>query len=250
MLLVTLSLVCSGFACAQALDTDEAKEAYSLGASVGIYLSGQIYKQTEMGLPPVNMDLVREGLLDALKSETKLSDEDMVKYLNARAEKLNDLQQAALEKIREERREQSSKFLEENKAKKGVVQTESGLQYEVITEGTGPQPTEIDVVTMEYDGKLIDGTYFEGSETEKKTDKFVVMALVPGLKEGISLMKEGSEYRFVVPAALAYGVDGAGPIPPESALIFDMKLIKVEKPGAHSSSENPGGQPKKEWPHG
>ncbi|MCD8340119.1 MAG: FKBP-type peptidyl-prolyl cis-trans isomerase [Burkholderiales bacterium] len=248
MLAVTLAFAFGGIACAQALDTDEAKESYSLGASVGNYLSGQIYKQTELGLP-VNLDLVIAGVVDALKKEPKLTGEETITFLNSRADKLNALQEAVIEKMVTENKEKSEKYLAENKAKKGVVETESGLQYEVVSEGQGITPHEEDVVTIEYTGRLPDGTYFEGSEAEKKTDKFVVMTVVPGLQEGLGLMKEGAEYKFAIPAKLAYGVHGAGPIPPESVILFDLKLVKVEKPGANKEV-NPDGQPKKAWPHG
>ncbi len=248
MLAVTFALAFGGLACAQTLDTDDAKESYSLGASLGNYLSSQIYKQTEIGVP-VNMDIVVQGLLDALKNQSKLSDDDLLKYLGTRAEKLNKLNEAARQKFLAEQREKSDKFLAENKVKKGVTETPSGLQYEVISEGQGVMPREEDVVTLEYFGRLADGTVFDGTEAERSKEKFVVMSVVPGLKEGLGLMKEGSEYRFVIPAKLAYGEDGAGPIPPESVLIFDVKLLKVEKPGANSM-ENPHGQPKKAWPHG
>ncbi len=248
MLAVTFAFAFGGLACAQTLATDEAKESYSLGASVGKYLSGQIYKQTELGLP-VDLELVIAGIVDALHDQSKLTGDETITFLNSRADKLNAIQETVIEKMVEENKGKSEKFLAENKAKKGVVETASGLQYEIVSEGKGITPHEEDVVTIEYTGKLPDGTYFEGSDKEKKTDKFVVMTVVPGLQEGLGLMKEGSEYQFAIPAKLAYGVHGAGPIPPESVILFDIKLVKVEKPGANKEV-NPDGQPKKAWPHG
>jgi FKBP-type peptidyl-prolyl cis-trans isomerase FkpA len=267
MLSVAVAFGLAGLACAQGLDSDEAKESYSLGASLGNYVSSQIYKQTQLGAP-VNMDLVVQGLTDALKNKSQLKDDEILQQLNARAERLNKLAEAELDKMRAANKKESEAFLAANKAKKGVTSTASGLQYEVIAEGKGNTPKEEDIVTVEYVGKLFNGTEFEGTAKEKKTQQFVVMSLVPGLKEGVSLMKEGSEYRFASPAALAYGADGAGPIPPETALVFDVKLVKIEKPGAHSKGNPHAGMPgmpgmqgmpkeapegqsgKKAWPHG
>lgn len=269
VLSLTLALGFSGLACAQALNTDAAKESYSLGASMGNYLSSQIYKQTQMGAD-VDMDLVVKGVVDALKNKSELNDDEVLKYLNARAERLNKLYEAEVRKVIDQNKKDSEAFLAKNKAKKGVVTTASGLQYEVLTQGSGALPREEDIVTVEYVGKLINGTEFEGTAKEKKSAKFVVMSLVPGFKEGMKLMKEGSEYRFAIPASLAYGEEGAGVIPPESAIIFEVKLVKVEKPGAVSGNgmsgmSNPhhgmgmggasGGEAqgqsgKKAWPHG
>lgn len=265
LLSLTLAFGLTGLAYAQTLTTPEAKESYSLGASTGKYLSSQIYKQTEMGAP-IEMDLVVKGFIDALKNKSELNDDELLKALNARADRLNKLAEAEMQKLKAENKAKSEAFLKSNGAKKGVKTTSSGLQYEVIAQGKGKAtPAEEEIVTVEYVGKLADGTPFEGTDEGKKTEQFVVMSLVPGLKEGVSLMKEGDEYRFVIPAALAYGADGAGPIPPETALIFDVKLLKIEKPGA-GQAKNPhsgmgmggmmGGNPhegqsgKKAWPHG
>ena len=238
--------------------SQEAKESYSLGASLGHYLSSQAYKQSELGAP-VNMDLVMEGLTDALKNKSKLKEEDVIAALNSRAEKLNQLHQARVKQIKEKNQADSKAYLEKNKKRKGVTELASGLQYEELMAGTGPTPKEEDVVTMDYVGKLVDGTPFTNAEGKTAEEKAVVMTLIPGFKEGLSKMKEGGKAIISIPAKLAYGEEGAGPVPPESALIFEVTLKKVEKPGANKTAGDglpvghpkvEGNRPKMAWPHG
>jgi FKBP-type peptidyl-prolyl cis-trans isomerase FkpA len=121
---------------------------------------------------------------------------------------------------------QGEAFLAENASKPGVVVTASGLQYQVLTEGTGQQPAASDSVTVNYVGSLISGSHFD----EGKGITFPLNAVIPGWTEGVQLMKEGASYRFFIPSALAYGERGAGrAIPPNAALIFDVDLVKVNR---------------------
>lgn len=227
------ALCASSMAFAAPLETQQDKESYSMGASVGKYLSDQISKQTELGAS-VNMDLVKQGFDDALHGKSALEGVDVMKYLNSRADKLNKLHTEAKAKIAAENAVKAEKFLADNAKKKGVVTTASGLQYEVLKQGTGEMPKTEDVVTVDYVGTLMDGTVFESTYETKEPARFVLMTVIPGLDEGIRLMKAGSRYRFTIPANLAYGKDGAGQIPPEMPLVFELQLVKVEKVGAHS----------------
>lgn len=119
-------------------------------------------------------------------------------------------------------------FLEKNAKNDSVVQTASGLQYMVLKEGTGAKPGPTDQVTVEYTGKLIDGTVFDTSEGRGPAT-FGLNQVIAGWTEGLQLMSEGAEYRLFVPSELAYGTQGQGNIAPNSTLIFDVKLIKVLK---------------------
>ena len=120
-------------------------------------------------------------------------------------------------------------FLAENAKNDSVVQTESGLQYMVLKEGTGAKPGPTDIVTVHYTGKLLDGTVFDSSEGGEPAT-FPLDKVIPGWTEGLQLMSEGSEYRLFIPSELAYGSKGSGDkILPNATLIFDVKLIKVEK---------------------
>ena len=120
-------------------------------------------------------------------------------------------------------------FLEENAKNDSVKVTESGLQYMVLKEGTGAKPGPTDQVTVHYTGRLIDGTVFDSSVERGEPATFAVGQVIPGWVEGLQMMNEGSAWRLFIPAELAYGSRGTGPIQPNSTLIFDVQLIKVTK---------------------
>lgn len=123
---------------------------------------------------------------------------------------------------------EGSVFLKENAKKAGVVQTKSGLQYEVLTEGSGRSPKATDTVRCHYEGRLLDGSVFDSSYQRGEPADFGLNQVIAGWTEGVQLMKEGAKYRFYIPYLLAYGERGAGSsIPPYSTLIFDVELIKV-----------------------
>jgi len=117
----------------------------------------------------------------------------------------------------------------ENAARSGVTTTTSGLQYEVIKQGSGVKPGPDDSVRVNYEGTLIDGTVFDSSYASGQPIEFLLNAVIPGWIEGLQLMNEGSTYRFVIPPDLAYGSYGSGPIPPEATLIFTVDLLSVLK---------------------
>ena len=119
-------------------------------------------------------------------------------------------------------------YLEQNAKREGVTQTKSGLQYEVLTEGTGKSPKATDTVRCHYEGRLLDGTVFDSSYKRGEPADFGLNQVIPGWTEGVQLMKEGAKFRFHIPYLLAYGERGAGAqIPPYSTLVFDVELIKV-----------------------
>ena len=125
--------------------------------------------------------------------------------------------------------EETLKYLEENGKREGVITTKSGLQYEVLTEGTGASPKATDKVRCHYEGRLTDGTVFDSSVERGEPATFAVGQVIAGWVEGLQLMSEGAAYRLFIPSELAYGEHGTGPIQPNSALIFDVQLIKVGK---------------------
>ncbi len=120
-------------------------------------------------------------------------------------------------------------YLEDHKEKPGVKTTASGLQYEVLKEGTGPMPVATDTVTVHYEGKLLDGTIFDSSYKRGEPASFGLNQVIPGWTEGVQLMHTGSKYRFTIPPALGYGDRGAGGvIPPNAVLTFDIELLGVQ----------------------
>lgn len=130
----------------------------------------------------------------------------------------------------EEHKAQGEAFLAANAKKDKIITTDTGLQYQILTEGTGDSPTAEDNVTVHYKGTTIDGKEFDSSYKRGQPATFPLNRVIPGWTEGLQLMKEGAKYRFFIPAYLGYGKRGAGSdIPPNAALIFDVELIKVEK---------------------
>ena len=123
--------------------------------------------------------------------------------------------------------ELGKKFLEQNAQQEGVKVTASGLQYLVLKEGNGVKPGPNDAVTVHYTGRLIDGTVFDSSVERGEPATFAVGQVIPGWVEGLQLMSEGAAWRLFIPSNLAYGPHGTGPIQPNSTLIFDVQLIKV-----------------------
>jgi len=124
--------------------------------------------------------------------------------------------------------EAGKKFLEENALKEGITQTASGLQYEVLQEGTGPKPGPTSTVEVHYEGRLINGKVFDSSYQRKETISFPLNRVIAGWTEGLQLMPAGAKYRLYIPSELGYGARGAGgDIPPHSALIFDVELISI-----------------------
>lgn len=122
-------------------------------------------------------------------------------------------------------------FLAANQKKSGVTTTASGLQYEIIKQGNGPKPKETDIVKVDYEGKLIDGTVFDSSIARKQPATFPLNGVIPGWSEGLQLMNVGSKYKLYIPSALAYGENGAGDkIAPNSTLVFEVELLSIEPP--------------------
>lgn len=133
------------------------------------------------------------------------------------------------EYLRKSQAAEGENFLAENAKRPEVKTTESGLQYEVLTAGTGASPTATETVEVHYHGTLINGTVFDSSVERGETIEFPLNRVIPGWTEGVQLMKEGAKYRFFIPYDLAYGPNGSAPkIPPFAALIFDVELFKVK----------------------
>ncbi len=121
------------------------------------------------------------------------------------------------------------KYLEDNKAQDGIITLDSGLQYRVITEGTGKKPAATDTVETHYEGKLIDGSVFDSSYQRGQTATFPVNGVIPGWTEALQLMGEGAKWQLFIPSTLAYGEAGSPPvIPPSATLIFDVELVSVK----------------------
>jgi FKBP-type peptidyl-prolyl cis-trans isomerase len=193
-----------------ALDKDT---SYALGMDVGSSLK-------QGGFKP-DQDSFAQGLRDVLDGkETRFTEEEAVAKIQAAFTE-------AMEKRNEGMRQTEIDFLAENSKKAGVTITGSGLQYEVVTEGTGAKPGADDTVRVNYEGTFTDGTVFDSSYSRGEPAEFPLNGVIPGWTEGIQLMSEGATYRFYIPSDLAYGPRGSQSIPPYSPLIFDVELIAI-----------------------
>lgn len=195
--------------------------------AIGLILGQQIEK---MGIKDrlVIADLAT-AITDVLNgNEPKVDIAEAQQALNDLSAEIQSKEQTAKAEASKAVKEAGEKFLAENAKKEGVIVTASGLQYQVITEGTGKQPSATDTVRCHYEGTLIDGTVFDSSYKRNEPADFGLNQVIAGWTEGVALMKEGAKYRFFIPYQLAYGEHGAGQmIPPCAALIFDVELIKV-----------------------
>lgn len=198
--------------------------SYALGVS-----TGASYKENLKNLPgeEIDVDNVIAGFVQAIKGDSlKMTPEAAQRYLN------NYFMEAQTREANENK-EAGEKFLAENKTKDGVFTTESGLQYQVITEGTGAKPTATDRVKVHYTGTLLDGTKFDSSLDRGEPTVFGVNQVIKGWTEGLQLMPVGSKYIFWIPSELAYGRQGAGrDIKPNSVLKFEVELLEIVKDDA------------------
>ena len=210
------------------LNTDEQKAAYAIGASVGNFANQTLKQQDELGVV-LDRELVKQGLLDALDSKVKLTEEEVTTALRAHEERMNKVVKEQSEEKLAVSKEAGAKFLADNAKKDGVKVTDSGLQYEVVKQGKGAQPTAADTVTVHYTGTLTDGTKFDSSKDRGQPATFPLANVIKGWTEGVALMQEGSEYRLYIPAELGYGDQEVGNIPAGSVLVFDVELISIEK---------------------
>ncbi|HEY9123852.1 MAG TPA: FKBP-type peptidyl-prolyl cis-trans isomerase, partial [Bacteroidales bacterium] len=196
-------------------DVDSA--SYAIGVSIGANLQ-------PLDMPAFNAELFKQAVMEAMaKKEHKMTQEQIQMFLQQYFTNLQKKQAEASLKKNEE-------FLKKNKERKGVITTASGLQYEVLREGTGATPKAEDMVTINYKGTLIDGTVFDSSYERKEPITFAVNGVIPGFSEALQLMKVGSNYKIYIPSQLGYGPNPQGKIKPNSLLIFEVELLSISTP--------------------
>jgi FKBP-type peptidyl-prolyl cis-trans isomerase len=206
------------------LTNPKQKTSYAIGLDIATSL-----KRQELD---VDAKALAAGIADGFAGKPALTEQEMKAAIM-------DLQKSAMARAEEKQKAGAEKnlkagedFLAANAKKDGVKTTASGLQYKVIKAGTGASPKPTDTVKVHYTGTLVDGTVFDSSVERGTPATFPVKGVIPGWTEALQLMKVGDKWQLVIPAKLAYGEDGPGPIGPNSTLIFEVELLGIEKPEA------------------
>lgn len=191
------------------------KFSYAIGLGIGQNLSS-------MGIENLSVEDFAQAIKDVLEgNQTAISHQEAREIVNKYFEELEAKMGAVAI-------EQGKAFLEENKKRAGIITLPSGLQYEVINEGTGKKPQATDQVRCHYEGTLIDGTLFDSSIQRGEPAVFGVNQVIPGWVEALQLMSEGAKWKLYIPSELGYGARGAGEmIPPHSTLVFEVELLEV-----------------------
>lgn len=198
------------------------KTSYALGLGIGQQLKG-------MGGERLIIDDFAQAIKDVIAgNKLQLSMKEAQIIASTFLEDVEKENQKKRAEVDAKLKAMGEEFLKENAKKDGVHTTPSGLQYEVLREGTGRKPTAEDAVNCHYEGRLIDGTVFDSSYRRNAPATFGLKQVIAGWTEGLQLMSEGAKYRFYIPYNLGYGANGAGDsIPPYSALVFDVELLHV-----------------------
>lgn len=202
----------------QKFNFDEANELEKVSYSIGINVATSIKSE---GLDSINSFYISKGFQDVFENKDlavniEESNKIIGEYFNKKQDAKN--QRLAID---------SKIFLEQNKQKEGVMTTESGLQYLILSEGKGNNPTLNDNVTVHYHGTLIDGTIFDSSVDRKQPATFPLNGVIPGWQEALQMMSVGSKWKIFIPSELAYAESGAGAIGPNSTLIFEVELLSI-----------------------
>ncbi|KJF44808.1 FKBP-type peptidyl-prolyl cis-trans isomerase [Draconibacterium sediminis] len=205
------------------LETSADSVSYAIGVLVGANNKQQL--ETAPGSEEMNLEAMAAAFrLASLGEEVEITEADA----NALVQRFF---REASERENQANLEEGNKFLEENGKREGVTTTESGLQYEVLTEGTGEKPGETDKVRVHYHGTLIDGTVFDSSVDRGEPIVFGVTQVIPGWTEALQLMPVGSKWKIYIPSDIAYGANPrpGGAIEPNMALIFEVELLEIVK---------------------
>ncbi len=224
-LLAGLVLTGNTFAADKAvvLETEQQKLSYAMGLDLGIYFQGIDEK--------LDLEMLNRGMVDSYSGNAPLiTAEESATIQQDFAKRQQEKQIKKTVAMIEKNQKAEEAFLKGNKAKAGVVETETGLQYKMVKSGTGDKPTSTDMVKVHYQGTLLDGTEFDSSYKRNEPAEFQVDQVIPGWQEALQLMAVGSTYELYIPAKLAYADRGAPPvIEPGSMLVFKVELLDILK---------------------
>jgi FKBP-type peptidyl-prolyl cis-trans isomerase len=234
LLLVSFVSGCPKDAKSKTLGNDpKDRESYSLGYQLGTSLKNQHTS--------VNLDAYVSGLREALAGTApQVSEEELRTAVSELRNKAVAARQREMKDRAGKNRAAGQAFLDENKSKEGVTVLPSGVQYKVLKEGSGHSPTDHDTVTVNYRSTFVDGSEFANSYKHRKPATISLARVIPGWREALLQIKEGSKWQIFIPSELAYGPKGGSGIEPNSALVFDVELLHVnagEEAEAHAPAQ-------------
>ena len=218
------------------LKTDEQKLSYAMGLDLGEYFKGLDEK--------FDLNVLQQGINDGYGGNKPLmTPEDAAAVQQSFAKRQQEKQIQKTVAMVQKNRKAAEEFLKANKAKEGVVETKSGLQYKVVKKGQGAKPAPTDTVKVQYKGSLIDGKEFDSSYKRNEPAVFQVNQVIAGWQEALPLMETGATYELYIPPDLAYGDRGAPPvIEPGSMLIFQVELMEIQQPPKEKEKEKEKGK--------
>jgi len=217
----------------EAKPVDDSAKLATLDQKANYIIGHNLGKNLKNGGLSIEADAMAIALAEVRDGKpSRFSDEETQKIMQEVQQNAMAKQEEEQKKVGEANIAEGKKFLEENKTKEGVVTTASGLQDKVITEGKGAKPKATDTVSVNYVGKLLNGEEFDSSIKRGQPATFPLDGVIPGWTEALQLMPLGSKWEIYIPADLAYGAGGQGPIPPSSTLIFEVELLEIKAPEA------------------
>ncbi len=218
------------------LTTDKDKQSYAIGLNVG--------KSLHRDDIEVDPKILLQGLQDAMSDGKLLLTDDQIKTVMTDLQsQVRQKQEAKRQALAENNKKEGAAFLAANATKPGVVTLPSGLQYKVLTPGTGPKPAATDSVVCNYRGTLLDNTEFDSSYKRGQPATFPVSGVIKGWTEALQLMPVGSKWQLFIPSDLAYGERAQGPIGPNATLVFEVELMSIQpkaEPAATPGAPTPG----------
>lgn len=222
------------------LTTTKEKTSYSMGYNIG-----NAWKRQGIEAGDVDLQVLIRGLDDVMAAKPSVvSDQENRELLTQFQNELRTRRDAKRKELGEKNKKEGEAFLAENKTKPDIKTLPSGLQYKVITEGSGPKPTTNDTVTVNYRGTLIDGTEFDSSYKRGQPATFKVTGVIPGWTEALQLMPVGSKWQLFIPSELAYRERGSGAnIGPNAVLIFEVELLSIQPQPATATPTTAPQQP-------
>lgn len=204
------------------LESTDQKVSYGMGLVLGERMSND--------LPDLQMDQFLQGIQHGHSGDEevqRMSREEIQQALMAYQQEMQQKQSQQMEELAQKNKEAGEAFLAENATRDEVETTESGLQFEVIEEGSGEKPAATDTVQVHYTGELLSGEVFDSSRERGEPVTFALNQVIPGWTEGLQLMSEGARYKLYIPAELAYGPGGNRAIGPNETLVFDVELLDI-----------------------